>query len=108
MTSSTITAVGCGTPPEPPQQPVISHSDHRQHLIERGTYLLEYSHLVIEDLIRQQRIADAVQLQSSLEQCRTDFTLAVEGVLPPDVVVVAIDAAICIAEAARQKSEEAR
>ena len=105
MTVSTITAVGCGTPPDPPQQPVIAHSGQRQHLIERGTYLLEYSHLVIEDLICQQRIADATQLQSRLDQRRTDFTLAIVGILPLDVVVAAIDAAIDVAERARQKYE---
>jgi|GEM_PF-6922015 len=50
MTRSTITAIGCATP-EPPEHSTPTHSE--QMLIERGTYLLEYSHLVIEDLIRQ-------------------------------------------------------
>ena len=106
MTSSTITAVGCGTP-EPPEQPTPT-INAQQILIERGTYLLEYSHLVIEDLIRQQRIADATQLQFRLDQRRTDFTLAIVGVLPLDVVVAAIDATIDFAERARQKHEVVR
>jgi len=105
MTRSTITAVGCATP-EPPEHSTPTHSE--QMLIERGTYLLEYSHLVIEDLIRQQRIADATQLQSRLDQSRTDFTLAIVGVLPLDVVVAAIDATIDFAERARQKHEVVR
>ena len=106
MTVGTITAVGCGTP-EPPEQPTPT-INAQQILIERGTYLLEYSHLVIEDLICQRRIADATQLQSRLDQSRTDFTLALAGVLTLDVVVATIDAAIDVAERARQKREVAQ